>query len=407
MIFSAPDKFHFFCAKPFDHFEVNFDGNVYCCCPAWLGKPIGNLLDSDPHEIWNSKAAEAIRRSILDFTFAHCSTTQCPLLGFYRQLMGKMGFFGKLFHSAAVRKITRQGLKDAGLPKVFVPAYDWSCNLQCKSCRSKPIVLRGNEFEQAQKIQNTILESNILKDVELVILSGQGDPFASRLYTDFLKHVTLEKYRNMSINIQTNGLLLTPEKWEEIQNAHYAIDSIYVSIDAASETCYKLNRYPGNFSKLLSNLEFISELRKKELIRIFRTNFVVQRNNYKEIIPFIKLGEKFGVDHIYFSALFDMNTYAEDEYETRTVNDPNNPEYDNFINEMTDAVAYIKENLKNNDKKNSFPIVNFGNLLTSLPDHMVYDLKTNCYPDTAKKMIKSPSQFLYYSSRPQLTESNP
>jgi hypothetical protein len=75
------DSKRWFCAKPFTWFEVSRgaeEGETFLCCPAWLGKPVGNLLRESVEEVWNGAAAQEIRRSILDGSFEYCNGARCP-----------------------------------------------------------------------------------------------------------------------------------------------------------------------------------------------------------------------------------------------------------------------------------------------------------------------------------------
>lgn len=73
-----PDLRSRFCANPFDKLETHTRGEVYFCCPAWLPIPIGNLQTQSTEEIWNSPAAQDIRKSILDGSYRYCSRMHCP-----------------------------------------------------------------------------------------------------------------------------------------------------------------------------------------------------------------------------------------------------------------------------------------------------------------------------------------
>jgi hypothetical protein len=72
-----------FCSKPFEWFEVSRgreEGEVFLCCPSWLGTPVGNLTRDSVKETWNGEAAQRIRRSILEGTFEYCNAARCPYL---------------------------------------------------------------------------------------------------------------------------------------------------------------------------------------------------------------------------------------------------------------------------------------------------------------------------------------
>ena len=70
---------------------------------------------------------------------------------------------------------------------------------------------------------------------------------------------------------------------------------------------------------MINGLELISEYRKKGLIDRVRLSFVVQRDNYLEMVDFIKMAKKYGFDWIYFSRLQNFCGWEEEEYWKRSM----------------------------------------------------------------------------------------
>jgi MoaA/NifB/PqqE/SkfB family radical SAM enzyme len=165
-------------------------------------------------------------------------------------------------------------------------------------------VCKESELARLKSIQAEVFK-NGLKDGRRLMISGCGDPLASSLHRNFLLNIDRERYPDVRIKLQTNGLLLTPGMWAKIKNSHYAIDWISISIDAATEKTYKLNR-GGSFDKLLRNLEFVSGLRKKNRIETFNINFVVQADNFREMKQFIELGKRYGCDYVVFQRIMNL-----------------------------------------------------------------------------------------------------
>ena len=73
-----------FCAQPFERFEVlgggGDRGETYFCCQNWVTRSIGNMSESSVEKVWNGRAAQEFRRSILDGSFRYCRTELCPYL---------------------------------------------------------------------------------------------------------------------------------------------------------------------------------------------------------------------------------------------------------------------------------------------------------------------------------------
>ncbi len=78
---------------------------------------------------------------------------------------------------------------------------------------------------------------------------------------DLFTKINEARHPSLRIDLRTNGVLLTPENWERIESVHYAVDAILISIDAATESTYRLLRRGGDFNRLLKNLEFVRELK--------------------------------------------------------------------------------------------------------------------------------------------------
>ena len=105
----------------------------------------------------------------------------------------------------------------------------------------------------------------------------------------------------------------------------------------------------GNWKALLDNLEFLGQLRKQRKLTRLSLSFVVQTQNYKEMIEFIALGKKYHVDSVVFSLVSDWGTWSIEEYNDHAIWKTNHREFSDFIS--------ILQRSELND-----PIVNLGNL---------------------------------------------
>ncbi len=111
----------------------------------------------------------------------------------------------------------------------------------------------------------------------------------------------------------SNGLLLT-EKRAKLLTKHGSHVDICVSINAASKEMYY--RHQGkDFDKLIENIDRYVRLFKQahpgiEVPMIL--SFIVMRSNRHEVIDFIRLGRRLGVQGVLFRHLFDLH---EDHFE--------------------------------------------------------------------------------------------
>jgi MoaA/NifB/PqqE/SkfB family radical SAM enzyme len=268
--------------------------------------------------IWNGRAASELRESILNQSFRFC--VRCPLL------------------PGPGECLTDNPPINCPLDtiKVLTLNHDPTCNLKCPSCRSNPRTLDSNGLA----VHDALLASDLLKHVKGLCTSGDGDPAASSLIWHLLCHLPLEKCDpELTITLQTNGLLLTQEKWKELGGTRERITDISISIDAACEHTYKINR-GGDWHLLLSNLTWMSSRRLN-----LQMNFVIQANNFREMTDFVKLANGYGANKIYFSVLNDWNTWTLSEYLTRAVHLPTHPQYREFLNVLDNPILQKRDRI--------------------------------------------------------------
>lgn len=326
-----PDGERLFCSKPFEWFEVtqlNGRGGVYLCCPSWLDTSIGNLRHESVAAIWNSPAAQELRSSVLDGSFRYCNGVRCPYL---QTRSGPV---------KPVDEVTDEGLKAViqhGLtvlpygPKKIICTYDQSCNLSCPSCRTKLIV----EREHAQEILSIQhkLQDEALPEAEFLLAAGSGDPFGSPYFRRWLQGMRLQDMPKLQrIHLHTNGQLWTPKMWGSLaEDVRRLIKSAEISIDAGTAETYAVNRRGGDFGKLLKNLEFISRLRQEGPLTFVKISMVVQANNFEEMPAFVRLGQRFKFDQVYFSQLVNWGTFSDQEFARRAVHVPTHPLHQRFV----------------------------------------------------------------------------
>lgn len=246
-------------------------------------------------EVWNSEKAQEFRRSILDGSFKYCNEKSCPLL------QSKIGEVSTLEKMKQENPIVYHDIKnnktklDHG-PRIINCDYDRSCNLSCPSCRRDIIMLFGKKREEALELQDKLMQEGFT-DLSCLTVTASGDAFASPIFRKLLQTLRKEDAPTLDdITILTNGLLVK-KYWESVSNyVKNKINLVSVSIDAASENTYQINRRGGDWNELQENLEFIHQLRKSGKINRFHASMVVQENNFCEIKDFIIMCEKYEMD---------------------------------------------------------------------------------------------------------------
>lgn len=330
-----------FCSRPFEWFEIQ-GREAFLCCSGWITQQGIDISHKTVAEIWNGPEAQKFRASILDGSFRYCRPECCPHMNQDGvPVWEKKGVpFQKVCHvtDPRLKKIIAEKktvLEDG--PLVLNCAYDRSCNLSCPSCRSKVYALKSDEVGPELEFQSRIFKE-VGHGLEVLYVSGQGDPFASAVYRNLLRGLSAEDYPNMEVHLGTNAVLWTKDNWEAMRKLQKNIRTTHISVDAATPETYAVNRRGGDWDKLMSNLEFISGLRRNGTLRYVTLSFVVQKNNYKEMPAFVKMVERFGFDMAYFQKFQDWGSLNERELDLRAIQSPLHPEYPQFLKVLSDPV---------------------------------------------------------------------
>ena len=363
-----------FCVAPFRNAEFQSNGLVWqCCSGAWSEEekrwvnawvkcgPAGNALTDDWDKIWNSEVAIKLRDSMHDGSMKYCDEKECGFLqkwnneeidesvydnGYFPIFDEKT--FHKLWNNKTInptgeekfKKIIEEKISDLPWgPECVIFSHDRSCNLKCPSCRTDFINTTGKEREKSETIQNKILEF-AMNDAHELYITASGDGFGSEFWRSLLKSITMEKYPNTkNLHLHTNGNGWTEKIWDRLENLH-SIPRITaeISIDACTKETYEQIRLGGNWDILYKNLQFI--FTKISNLDFVRLTFVVQNNNYTEMIGFVELadylqklnGMKTEVNFIHIN---NWGTFTEGQFKIKNVRNSEHPEHTMFLEEAT------------------------------------------------------------------------
>ena len=194
------------CNYPHKAVTIDVDGNcMICSCDGWLPISVCRIDDIETlDQIWNNPLAEKIQKDVDSKKFTWCSVDSC-----------------------GIRK------RDQIIKQHYVSVnVDESCNLACPSCRrSKIYRTDGEQFLARKKKTEHLLDlvNRFDKPIE-IMMSGNGDPFASLIYRPLL--LGMEPKENFNVRFLTNGLLLKKlmPKMKIKENIKY----LDISIDAVT-----------------------------------------------------------------------------------------------------------------------------------------------------------------------------
>lgn len=336
-----------YCLQPFTNVDIHSNNGVRCCSESWMPSWIGDFSRSSVEEIWNSPKIQEIRKSVLEGTYQYCDWHQCP---FYCNDRYYLYSREDLENPQSLPVIQRNRLTKYGpwiqyilegkteleiMPANYNLAYDETCNLQCPSCRKTArIYTQGPEYQSRLAIQQKLLqevEEKGFDNIGRFNLTGSGEPFSSKIFREFLFNFDGGKHPKLDINIQSNGVLFTPEVWRKMEKIHDNINEVIISLDASCGETYQKIRVNGDFEVLLKNIEFLAGLRQGNKIRRLMLAFVVQQKNYREMVPALEIGRKYQVDLFIFNLLNDWMSWSKEEYEQNAVWKVYHPEYFDFI----------------------------------------------------------------------------
>jgi wyosine [tRNA(Phe)-imidazoG37] synthetase (radical SAM superfamily) len=339
----------FVCWFPFGFTEITHDRQTLCCS-GWLTKDIGS--NKNLKENWDSDTANEIRESVLDGSFKYCKKDTCPFLStvinsglpagpILRKneigLKGVIDLDGYKKRHPTLDADETFGYPDT--PRQFKVVWDSTCNLACPSCRPNFITnTEGNTLNTEEILQDIITHYG--RGVKSMTMSGYGDPFYSTGLFKFLQSFKKEDWPNLNnIHLHTNALLWNSRNWDIIKHSHSFINSAEISIDAATKETYQVVRRGGKWDLLLKNLQFISTLDLREIT----FSYVVQTENYKEMIYFYKLIKEIFKDSsinilFYYYKILDWGVMDSVQYEEAAVWKDTHPLYNDFQKEVKEFI---------------------------------------------------------------------
>jgi len=323
------DKKDYVCLQPFEFAEF-FDYKSYMCCPNWLPVDLGDPMKIQ--ENWNSEKADNVRRSMLDGSYKYCIESRCPKLTGLKE--GKTdGFMHK---DEFLKRIDEYATSP--YPKSVKFNFDQSCNLKCPSCRHEKINYEGEQRTRTEEIM-TAIEQQLSDGLTHIECTGSGDPFFSRTFRKWLMNFDITLYPNLkSIHLHTNATLWNHSNWSRMTKVHKFIKSAEISIDAATQDTYENHtRLGGVWADLQENLHYIAKLPYLDRVTL---SFVVQQQNYEEMVMFYEMAQRiFGDSHInweiFYNRVVNWGTFTKDQFEYIDVGNPEHPEYPELLKEYS------------------------------------------------------------------------
>jgi MoaA/NifB/PqqE/SkfB family radical SAM enzyme len=238
--------------------------------------------------------------------------------------------------------------------------HDPTCNLACPSCRTEMAAATANDVDVYARATERVILPLLKRVTGRTYITGGGEAFASQHFRSILRALNRAEYPGLSVYLITNGLLVTPSRWSECPDLPEMVDIVSVSVDAACAATYEKLRRPGKWAVLTKNLEFLAGLRRAKQIRRLGLNFVVQKDNFRELLAFVALADSLHADQIWLQRVVNYGTYDETTFADVNVTAPSHPDH-----------AELLEILRHPALKR--PFVNMHMLLSLLPEVVASD----------------------------------
>ncbi|HKO56447.1 MAG TPA: radical SAM protein [Thermoanaerobaculia bacterium] len=346
-----------FCHLPFTHMSTFFEGKVYACsCPAWVPFPIGSIYEAGSGDaIWNSDVAAEIRASILDGSFRYCSRTQCSFIR-ARKLPKKTEVTDPLYRQYIEGNVTRVTQS----PRMVELNHDPTCNLACPSCRTEIVAAKSDEQDLYARATDRVILPFLRRVEGHTYITGGGEAFASKHFRAILRALNRAEYPGLHVVLITNAQLITPYRWSEFPNLPEMLAILLVSIDAARAETYEKLRRPGKWPVLMRNLELIAGMRREGKIPRLGINFVVQKDNFREIPEFVALGQRLGADQVWLQRVVNYGAYDQATFEELDVTSTRHPDHPELLDILRQPIL-------------QHPSINMDMLLSLLPERVASD----------------------------------
>jgi MoaA/NifB/PqqE/SkfB family radical SAM enzyme len=330
-----------FCSAPFKIIQIDEDGDVMLCgCSLHMPHVIGNIYKDTLQNIWLGVQADQVRQAVVDEDFTYCNwaCSNLPILPDRPQILPALLDF----------------------PKIIKIDLDRSCNLKCPSCRETVIIEKNSpKINNQTKLYNEIIKwarENPTTQISIIPLAS-GEIFASHSGLQFLRSLIDYPHDNIRLDITTNGTLLNKNQ-ELIKNIKHLINSISISLDAATPETYSIVR-GGDWQEIMLGLEFIQSIDISPL----KFNFCIQKNNWHEIKLFVELADKFNA-HITYQKLLDWGHWNATWWHKNNVFDRNQDTFESALNDLKEVkekysnrVSLVAELTKYLNKKNTLRTV--------------------------------------------------
>lgn len=311
-----------FCERPFKHAYLTTEGRVWPC--PWMHYDIGNLYEQNLDEIWHSEAAQAARETILDGSFAYCREKSCP----FCERSDFLDLSAEEMKKVAIASPT---------PDFITIANDKICNIACTTCRPSVYCPEKGEREKIDGVLERLLP--FANRAAFLEMNGNGEFLANPSFIKLLSQLKMER-KDCQIAFETNGVLFDEKHWNEFSSLSENNIGVVVTLNSLRRETYRyLSGGFDHVDQVLSNLRFLSKLRRGNKINHLQVVMVVQECNFWEIPEYVRTfsqSKEFETDQITFRPVYKWFGMERETYWFKNVLNPLHPYHKEYLKILDD-----------------------------------------------------------------------
>ncbi len=146
-------------------------------------------------------------------------------------------------------------------PKEFLIDITSLCNHTCTFCSNRKMSDKKNADDN---LIYKVLDDARKEGSSSVGLYATGEPFLNKNLEDYIRYAKKIGYEY--VYITTNGAACTPKRMEKAINN--GLDSIKFSIHGGTAETYRKIHGKNDFERVIKNLKWVDEFRKKNNIQL-------------------------------------------------------------------------------------------------------------------------------------------
>lgn len=174
------------------------------------------------------------------------------------------------------------------------------CNSNCIMC---------NQTKERYVLSNKYIKEitdEYLQYLDILLWQG-GEVFLYDKFIDIVKQIS--KYKRINQQIITNAQIFSSDIIKEITSIPNI--KLIISVDGVRKETYEKIRIGSDFNKLIKNIELLNKYKQKYKSNITTNiNFVILKENCKEILEIVAFAKKYDFCSITFNECIATKKYA-------------------------------------------------------------------------------------------------